>query len=455
MSTIDRRTLLRRGATAAAGSALIAGPMQALVARGALAEPGEAGRGIAARNGGYGALELKAPEGGGPTLLAVPPGFRYWAFGRTGDVMDDGIPTPDRHDGMAAFPVEGQPDLVRLIRNHERGYSAAEPLVGPAGPLTYDPVAAGGCTSLLWNTRTRRVERSLLSLNGTSVNCAGGPTPWGTWLTCEETTNGTADGFDEDHGYVFDIPFDGVATPQPLRAMGRFRHEAIAIDPATGTVYETEDSGDTSGFYRFVPDVPGDLASGGTLEMLAVVGEPQYDTTTGQSRGSSLRVTWVPIADPDPEDANSESVYLQGRALGGANFARLEGCWWADDAVYFNATSGGEARLGQVWEYRPATETLALVYQSTSSVSLDSPDNITVSPRGGLVLCEDGDDDQYLRGLTTGGEIFDLARNAVAGNEDREFAGACYSPDGAWLFFNIQTPGITFALTGPWERGAL
>ena len=144
--------------------------------------------------------------------------------------------------------------------------------------------------------------------------------------------------------------------------------------------------------------------------------------------------------------------------LGGAAFGRLEGCWYDGGSIFFNATSGGDARLGQVWEYRPRGQSggqLILLFESPSADLLDSPDNICVSPRGGLVLCEDGDDDQYVRGLDERGQIFDIALNNVSRNEDKEFAGACYSPDGDILFVNIQTPGVSFAIRGPWARGAV
>lgn len=465
MSTLDRRSFLRRGATAAVGGLLLGGPMQALAARGALADTGwkdassKKDRNQAGRNGGYGPLREQAPQSGGPALLAVPDGFAYWAFGRTGEPMSDGAPTPDRHDGMAAFTASHDSDVVRLMRNHERGYAAAEPLAGTVGAMTYDPQGAGAVTSLLWNTRSKRLEDSFIALNGTSVNCAGGPTPWGTWLTCEETVNSTRDGFTREHGYVFEVPLEGSDDPTPLREMGRFRHEAVAIDPSTGIVYETEDSGDTSGFYRFLPWRAGDLTGGGRLQMLKVRQEDNYSTITGQRVGKPLAVEWVGIEDPDPAITTSESVFDQGFARGAATFARLEGCWFADGSVFINATSGGDQRLGQVWEYRPRGNSggqLILLYESTSAADLDAPDNITVSPRGGLVLCEDGDDDQYLRGLDLDGRIFDLARNEIDGFEDKELAGACYGgPGGDWLFFNIQTPGVTFALTGPWDRGVL
>jgi secreted PhoX family phosphatase len=240
--------------------------------------------------------------------------------------------------------------------------------------------------------------------------------------------------------------------------MGRFVHEAVAVDPRTGWVYETEDR-DTSGIYRFVPRRRGFLQAGGTLEMLAVRGEPNYDTRTGQTVGERLRVKWVPIEEPDPPGAeeNPLAVYEQGRAHGAATFARLEGAWYGDGSVFFHSTSGGDAGLGQVWQLRlggPHRADLFLIYESDDALRLDAPDNITVNPHGGLVLCEDGDGEQHLRTLSEDGTIADFALNVLAGFDGMEFAGATFSPDGETLFVNVQTPGVTFAIWGPWGRAA-
>jgi secreted PhoX family phosphatase len=246
--------------------------------------------------------------------------------------------------------------------------------------------------------------------------------------------------------------------------MGRFVHEAIAIDPRTGIVYLTEDRG-TSGFYRFIPNTPGYLLNGGLLQMLAVRRQEGYDTRQGQRMGQSLQVVWVTIDDPDPAAAETDAlaVFKQGFAKGGATFSRLEGCWYGDGSIYFSATDGGDAELGQIWQYVPQGKNggrLTLIFESPSADVLDAPDNITVSPRGGIVICEDGDGTQFLRGLTRKGDIFDFAQNIL---NESEFAGACFSPDGSTLFVNMQgstsitgtTPGMTFAIQGPWREGAL
>ena len=247
--------------------------------------------------------------------------------------------------------------------------------------------------------------------------------------------------------------------------MGRFVHEAIAVDRATGIVYETEDHSPTAGFYRFIPTTRGRLVDGGRLQMLAIHERPNYDTGTGQKVGDELPVRWVEIAEADSStDGNNPTrVFDQGFARGAARFARLEGCWYGDESIYFHATNGGDAEVGQVWRYRSTAEdrgSLMLVFESPSREVLDSPDNVTVSPRGGIVICEDGEGEQYLRGLTPAGAIFDLGRNVL---NQGEFAGCCFSPDGRVLFVNIQgstldagtEPGRTLAIRGPWDRGGL
>ena len=258
--------------------------------------------------------------------------------------------------------------------------------------------------------------------------------------------------------------------------MGRFKHEAVAVDPNTGIVYETEDQG-TAGFYRFLPNRPQNLSAGGKLQMLKIPGHD--DVRTGVAVGQEFDVEWVAIDDvecghtkesvgKDPQNPCGDGlgVFKQGKAQHATTFARLEGCWFGNELVYLDSTSGGDKGLGQIWQYDPRQEKLKLIFESPSADVLDSPDNLTVSPRGGIVLCEDGDAVPHrIHGLTPDGKLFSFAANNVVLNGERqnlrgdfrnqEWAGATFSPDGQWLFVNIQTPGITFAITGPWGDGLL
>jgi len=483
MRSMDRRTFLRR-----AGGALLAPSLAGLAACGR--EPGSGGstsaftsaaappvRRAVAGQGGYGALAVSAET---PEIL-VPAGFRVTRVSSTAhpSLADPSFIVPNAVDGMAAFP--GPDGTVRLVRNHEITDGAR--VARPFGSLNvYDARAGGGTTTVELAIRGDRANRTVEvllefpSLNGTHTNCAGGPTPWGSWLSCEEITVER----DRPHGYIFEVPSrsDRAVEPVPLVAMGRFVHEAIAVDAATGIVYETEDiryrTSDGlpgAGFYRFIPNRPGELRAGGRLQMLAVLGEPAYFTVTAQIPGAVLPVTWIDIDEPDPANAADDpsAMFREGLSKGGAIFHRLEGCWFWDDTIYFDATEGGDAAAGQVWQYRPprggdptAREggELALIFESPGRDVLDCPDNLCVSPRGGLVLCEDGQDIQFIRGLTREGAIFDLVQTNGPGSE---FAGATFSPDGEILFFNIQgsttsdgpEPGFTYAMWGPWEGGAL
>ncbi len=465
----NRRTFMRRAA-GAAGAIALAPSLTGLIARsrGALgaaqgtSSPLSAVRWARVGAGSYGPLVT-----GGPELL-LPEGFSYRVLSRNGQPMTDGTPTPGAFDGMAAFPMPN--GNIRLLRNHENRDPPASSRVKGNPALAYDGRAGGAVSTLeirVTADGTPELVRDFISLGGTIVNCAGGPTPWGSWLTCEESVAGRRAGWREEHGYIFEVPASAnrQVAPVPLKAMGRFVHEAVAVDPRSGIVYETEDQ-QTAGFYRFLPRRRDRMVDGGRLQMLAIRGMPRYDTATGQTPGAWLPVTWVDIDEPNPpgDPFDPLTLFRKGTAGGGARFARLEGCWYGDGSIYFHATSGGDAQVGQVWRYQPGElrreDRLALVFESPSADILDSPDNITVSPRGGIVMCEDGAGEQYLRGLTPQGELFNVAKNVL---NLTEFAGACFSPDGRILFVNIMGStrdaglegGCTVAIRGQWERGAL
>ncbi|HEX6161931.1 MAG TPA: alkaline phosphatase PhoX, partial [Vicinamibacterales bacterium] len=333
---MDRRSFLKSAAITASAAV----PFTAFIAR-AQAQDHKGGvrRGHTA---GYGPLFPTLDRTTGLPLIALPEGFRYVTFGWTGDPLDGGGLTPGVHDGMAAFAAgKGR---VRLIRNHERGPGTA------FSSAAYNPAAGGGTVTMEFDTHTGDVITMRDSLSGTIRNCAGGPTPWGTWLTCEETTLFHAG---MPHGYVFEVPVEGFGDPTPLKTMGRFSHEAVAVDPATGYVYETEDAGDC-GFYRFVPATPGRLSDGGELFALKVKNINVANLGANLANGSTYDVEWVPIATPDAPGAIAGNfVWQQGRTLGAARFARLEGCWYGNDAkIYIVSTNGGIGQ-GQIWEYDP------------------------------------------------------------------------------------------------------
>lgn len=461
----------------------------------------------------YGVLAPVADRSTGLPLLLLPPGFRYSSFGWTGDAMDDGNPTPSNHDGMAVMQRSPSlrngrglgrgPELV-LVRNHERG-ATTTPIQAPgvydAGTVNAAGQRAGGGTT---NLRYRNGEwtRAEASLGGTLVNCAGGPTPWGTWLTCEEIKTNAVSSTGRRHGYVFEVDADPARTSgRPLVGLGRFSHEAVAIDPRTGYVYLTEDDRNKSGFYRYIPNDRGgrngSLENGGRLQAARVFGRPNADLTTA-SIGQRFQLTWVDVPDPDldaiaapagfPDISAGETLsgpFAQAWAEGALRMSRGEGIWYAHGKMFIVDTSTGvdsQGRKGRgdgsVWVLDLATQTLSALFVSGNQLSANNPDNITVSPRGGVVLCEDGGEspDEYgpgarLLGLSRSGESFYLGKNNIqltstqianAGKQvaegdfrGSEFCGACWSPDGRTLFVNAQTPGITFAIEGPWLNGPL
>jgi secreted PhoX family phosphatase len=247
--------------------------------------------------------------------------------------------------------------------------------------------------------------------------------------------------------------------------MGRFSHEAVAEDPATGYVYETEDSG-SSALYRYRPVDRDDLAAGGVLE--AMVLATTNDTVEWRTGDSAAIAQWVTVDVPD-WGPGEPSAWQQVSAKGAARITRGEGAWYGNGLVYVISTNGGPVRQGQVFALDPAAGTFTCVFASPSADVLNAPDNVCVSPRGGLVLCEDGSGLEFLHGLTADGEIFRFAQNnavltpqlaAAKGYSSLDFtgsewAGATFEPDGNWLFANLQSPGITFAITGPWRRGPL
>jgi len=424
------------------------------------------------RTPGYGPLEDDA-EG----ILKLPRGFSYKIISRRGDKMTDGFYVPGLADGMATF--EGDNDKTIIIRNHE--VSPGDVFNGPFGKdlslmdrlspqQLYDyghgeRPCLGGTTTMIFNHKTQEVEKEWLSLVGTVRNCAGGPTPWGSWITCEESTIKSNGILEKDHGYNFEVPATSEAKlvdPVPIRAMGRFNHEAVCVDPRTSIVYQTEDRPNGL-IYRFIPETPGKLLNGGKLQVLALRGRPSFDTrnwtNTGAPKmriGKKYMVTWIDIDDIEaPED----DLRYRGRDLGAAVFARGEGMWFGTNDVYFACTNGGRSCHGQIFKYVPSLYegqdeeksepgTLEIFIEPNNSALVESCDNLTIAANGDLIICEDKKTPQII-GVTPKGKIFQVAKNIGFASE---FAGATFSPNGQTLFVNIQIPGLTLAISGPWGQ---
>ena len=447
MSTMPRRSFLLRAGGLGLGAAFSGSLSQVLFADAAVGKP---------PRHGYGPL---VPDRDG--IVDLPRGFRYRVLSRSEvDYLDDGRPVPGLHDGMAAF--RGQRGQTTLICNHEiAGEDVPEhgilPVPHRAGHV-YDPNAVGGTTTLVVGTN-RKLLSQRVSLAGTSTNCAGGPTPWATWLTCEETDEVIAD---VKHGYVFEVDPAHDGNPKPIVAMGRFEHEAVSFDARTGEAYLTEDADGPHGlFYRFQPTQPlgerGSLHAGGNLAVLRIPALGGDDLSAVTEAGTVFTdLEWLPVADPDPGDATLRELYPATRVPKG------EGTWWGADGSIWLVSSRGDGpdaeeegdrssgvHGGQIWRYDPTANTLRLVVRFEPNHDFEGPDNITVSPYGFAVMCTDGEDEnQFLAGITKDGKTFPLAYNR--GSSD-EFAGACFSPDRHTLFANIQEPGMTLAIWGPWR----
>ncbi len=418
----------------------------------------------------------------GLPLLNLPEGFRYHSFSWAGESLHDGFTVPASADGMGV--VRQNKAEITLVRNHElRGSSGA---FGPS-EHAYD-VTGGGTTNLVFNTETESLVNSWVSLSGTLNNCAGGVTPWGSWLSCEEApwSPGTRHlrptlrqslwklgEAQKEHGFVFEVGPDGQKAAEPILAMGQFYHEAIAFDVNTGLAYLTEDAAPAAGFYRFKAKTEGKLAEGGSLQMMRV--EDGWDMRGVLPVGQPWKVTWVDIEHPqqgvNPQNGEGNGVVQQGLSAGGSLFIALEGCIAQGSRIYFTAKAGGQADAGCVFEYDPGTETLQLIFDSPGHNTLSGPDNITVSPRGSLLICEDRTnlqrEAQSLFGLTGQGQLFRFCQvnPGVSGSYAgfrlsrslllSEWAGVSFSPDGQWLFCNLYDPGLSLAITGPWQDGLI
>ncbi|UYZ22569.1 alkaline phosphatase PhoX [Mesobacillus jeotgali] len=375
--------------------------------------------------GGYGDL-VPDPNG----ILDLPRGFQYKIISREGDLMTDGTKIPGAFDGMAAF--DGPNNTTILVRNHELSS-------GPAfGKNPYDANAQGGTTALVVGAN-RNVIKEYVTSSGTIRNCAGGATPWGTWLTCEENRS-------EGHGYVFEVDPtqpENDMSKTPIKEMGRFSHEACAIDPATGYVYLTEDAS-PSFLYRFIPNdlsqKPGALQKGGKLYAAAIVEVADPSASTFKT-GQTFKIVWKEV---DPHWCREEAAAQKCIV-----FSRLEGAFFQEGVFWFDDTSAGDKKLGRVYRYVPHTNTLELFYEGNNARYMEYPDNICCTPWGDLWYAEDGSGQDRIMGITPEGKVYPFAANRLSGSE---LAGPTFSPDGNTLFVNIQSPGKTFAIWGPFQR---
>ncbi|CAN5623822.1 DUF839 domain-containing protein [soil metagenome] len=387
-------------------------------------------------------------------VLQLPPGFSQRVLSRAGLPVlggDRGAgKVPAKHDGMTALPYNNGNTV--LIRNHEQLPDAAFPVTG-SDP--FDPEDAGGVTALVVSPQ-REPVREFTLLSGTRRNCAGGTTPWGTWLTCEEIR-------DENHGFVFEVvPEESSLSRQPIRSMGHFRHEAAGVDPSTGIVYLVEDApmkGMDEGLdgwalaakeepirsfvYRFLPDDrsarPGALHEGGRLQVMRLetdmVGEAPHET------GRPVKVGWI--------DVNPDQAPEHARDRGGIPFRKLEGALFAHGFFWFPDTNGGPERLGQIFRYSPRDETLELFFEAKQEIEMERPDNLTMSPWGDLWFVEDGPGIDRIMGITPEGIAYEFGRNLL---NQSELSGPCFTPDGRTFFVNIYDPGITVAVWGPFDQ---
>ena len=387
---------------------------------------------------------LKDPN----ALFDLPQGFSYKIIMSSGNKMSDGIPYGRNPDGMGAFALND--GSVALVVNHETENTDKNLNQATAYDESRGVPFSGGTSTIILDPDGQNVKTAHRSLTGTIDNCAGGSTPWNTWISCEET-------YDDNHGYAFEVdPQEGSLQGfKRLTNMGRFRREAVAIDlnDAKGTVYQTED--DYSGlFYKFIPAKKEDLGGKGDLYALKIPGFKSTKNINGAIPvGAAYKVEWVPIKDPM---ATNQKTKQQGKQLGASIFSGGEGIICTNNAnaqseIFFTCKSGGPAKLGQMWKYSPSTESISLFYESTSSEDFWNGDNINITPWGDLIICEDNKSNACrLIGCTPSGALYPLGK--VAGNNSSEIAGICFSPDGKNMYLNIQQRGKTIVINGDWNK---
>ncbi|CAM5705703.1 MULTISPECIES: alkaline phosphatase PhoX [Streptomyces] len=384
---MERRSLLR-AALIGGSSAALGGTLWRGAAYAAPAQPG---------TGPYG--PLGSPDANG---IRLPGGFTSRVIARSGQrVAGTSYTWHNAPDGGACY-ADGTGWIYVSNSEINPGGGASAVKFSSTGAIT-------GAYRILSNTRT---------------NCAGGKTPWNTWLSCEEV----------DRGYVYETDPWGTKAAVRRDAMGRFKHEAAAADPVRQVVYMTEDVTDGC-FYRFRPTTWGDLSSG-TLEVLVA------------GTGTSGPVTWARVPDPTGATATRNQVSGAKRFNGG------EGCYYADDTCWF--TTKGDNR---VWQYNAAAQTIELAYDDSlvtgGTAPLTGVDNVTGTSSGDLFVAEDGGNMEICV-ITPDDVIAPFLR--IDNQSASEITGPAFSPDGRRLYFSSQrgttgssSGGITYEVTGPFR----
>ncbi|WP_238011850.1 DUF839 domain-containing protein [Dactylosporangium sp. AC04546] len=492
--TVSRRQIIK-GSTAAGVGLTVAGVLPTL------AEPAAAHESRPS-SGGRPFPPLQDDPNG---ILALPAGFSYRIVTREGvtDMSGGQGKTPGLHDGTGV--VDAGHNRLTIIQNHELTPHMTTYGVPHIAGTVYDPgaVNAGGCT-VITTDGAGKPTAEWVGIAGTVRNCAGGVTPWGTWLTCEETTinagatwsaAGQTGTYEKAHGYVFEVfPRDSAhQLPKPIKAFGRYDHEALAVEPNLRQVYLSEDASGPNGlFYRWTaprgvklgPGAANTLADdAGVLAAMQIRMDdgsilPDVAYLTSAQLGRPFKVTWIAVPERDAKTQSVRTQFADGTVTRGKKF---EGVWSTGKGCYVvNSFAFGASDLpadatkhdGMVWYYDYADETITLVtyfphnpagegegaFPKYADLTFDGPDNVTVTPWGTLVLAEDGVRASHVLSSVPGGPTYAIARNMLSNGTSNgnptysEFTGPTFSPDGRVLFVNIQTPGLTLAITGPWQK---